>query len=372
VLSALINDDTYGYCALRTATGLPADILAAVNSECITSATDSLVYGTPMGTAYAETWVNDPQTIADAITNLWLALCDAFTYLANNELSVEDTTTVNLTYTSGVLSAAVQDSGWKCLEGFNTFMGTGNAYIYPQVRRIGNQLHFKGNVIVPLINGGGGALAWSLSPGVDTYYGNTTVTPYTGDGGVKLNSNGSLAFNWDTTTNNNLSVIPTSVLPVGYAIDGTYAHPSGFKIAQRVIDVGDASTILTTLFSISIDANGILRLGLVKDAEEGVISESGTAYSSAHINYLISHVAETEQVPNFDASGTTVYSDPTSGVQSVDIDFTAYEYPFTCNANDENEIGGFQVSLNGLTAFISPCGTLIPTPTDPCTGCATT
>lgn len=82
VLSALINDDTYGYCALRTATGLPADIITAVNSQCITSATDSLVYGTPMGTAYSGSWISDPETVADSITNLWITLCDVFEYLS--------------------------------------------------------------------------------------------------------------------------------------------------------------------------------------------------------------------------------------------------------------------------------------------------
>jgi hypothetical protein len=373
VLSALINDDTYGYCALRTATGLPADIVTAVNSQCITSATDSLVYGTPMGTAYTGTWVNDPETAADAITNLWIALCDVFTYVANNELDVQDTNTVNLSYTAGVLSASVQDTGWKCLEGFNTFMGTGNVYIYPQVRRIGNQLHFKGTVIVPLIKGGGGPLVWSLSPGTDTYYNNTTVTPYTGDGGVLLNGFGSLAFNYDTSTNTALSVIPASILPTGYAIDGVYAHPAGLKAAWRTIDLGDASTALSTLFTMSIDAAGILRLGLVKDIEQGWIGESATAYSSSHLNYVISHVTLNEKIPQFAAAGTTVYSDTTAGVQSVDIDFSSsYVYPFSCDANDETQVGGFQISLNGLTAFISPCGDLIPTPTTPCTGCATT
>lgn len=82
VLSALINDNTYGYCALTSATGLPASILAAVSSQCITSTTDSLLYGTPMGTAYSGTWINTPVTAADAITNLWITLCDVFQYLS--------------------------------------------------------------------------------------------------------------------------------------------------------------------------------------------------------------------------------------------------------------------------------------------------
>jgi hypothetical protein len=374
VLNALVNDPTNGYCSLIDATGLPGDVLSAVSSQCITSTSPTLSNPpVPFGTEYLGTWVNTPTTVADAVTNLWIVICDMYDYLTNNELSVTDTTTVNLEYTSGTLTASVQDTGWKCLEGFNTFMGTGNSYIYPQVRRIGNQLFFKGDIMVPLIAGGGGVLAWTQSPGTNSYYGVNTIAPFTGTGGVKTNGAGSITFNWNAGTNTNLSVIPTSVIPAGYALDGSYIHPSGFKIATRPIDVGDASTILSTLFAITLDSAGILRCSLVKDAEEASVSESGNAYSSAHLNYLVSHVTLNEKVPQFAAGGTTVYSDPTAGVQSVDIDFSSsYVYPFSCDANDEDQIGGFRTALDGLTAFISPCGTIIPTPTSPCTGCATT
>jgi hypothetical protein len=374
VLNALVNDPTNGYCSLIDSTGLPGDVLSAVSSQCITSTSPTLSNPpVPFGTEYLGTWVNTPTTVADAVTNLWIVICDMYDYLTNNELSVTDTTTVNLEYTSGTLTASVQDTGWKCLEGFNTFMGTGNSYIYPQVRRIGNQLFFKGDIMVPLIAGGGGVLAWTQSPGTNSYYGVNTIAPFTGTGGVKTNGAGSITFNWNAGTNTNLSVIPTSVIPAGYALDGSYIHPSGFKIATRPIDVGDASTILSTLFAITLDSAGILRCSLVKDAEEASVSESGNAYSSAHLNYLVSHVTLNEKVPQFAAGGTTVYSDPTAGVQSVDIDFSSsYVYPFSCDANDEEQIGGFRTALDGLTAFISPCGTIIPTPTSPCTGCATT
>ncbi len=373
ILNALVNDPTNGYCSLIDSTGLPGDVLSAVSSQCITSTSPTLSNPpVPFGTEYLGTWVNTPTTVADAVTNLWIVICDMYDYLTNNELSVTDTTTVNLEYTSGTLTASVQDTGWKCLEGFNTFMGTGNSYIYPQVRRIGNQLFFKGDIMVPLIKSGGGALQWTQSPGSNSYYGVNTIAPFTGTGGVKTNGAGSIAFNWNAGTNTNLSVIPTSVIPAGYALDGLYAHPSGFKIATRSIDVGNASSILTTLFNISIDSAGILRCSLVKDAEEASVSETGNAFSSSHINYLVSHVTVSETVPQFAAAGTTVYSDASSGVQSVDIDFDTRVYPFSCDANDEEQIGGFRVALDGLTAFISPCGTIIPTPTSPCTGCATT
>lgn len=363
VLSALINDDTYGYCALRTATGLPADIITAVESQCITSGTDSLVYGTPMGTAYSGTWVSTPETVADSITNLWIALCDVFTYTADNEISVTDTNTVNLTYSAGVLSAAVQDTGWVNLSGFSSFMSEGQSYAYPQVRRIGNQLHFRGQVIVPLVAGGGGALAWTFTGSSDSYYNNTTVAPYTGSGGMVLNTAGSAQFN-NNGSGSALTVIPTSVLPSGYVIDGTYQ--TGLRVVSRTFNTGSGSSALTSLFNLFITNTGTLGFALVKDIEDSPAGTGTPGFDSAHANAIISHVTLGEQIPQYAAAATTIYGNTTAGAQALDIDFdAAREYKFSCNANDEDEVGGFVARLDGLTAFISPCGTLISTPA-PC------
>jgi hypothetical protein len=80
VLNALINDPTYGYGALRTATGLPAELVASVASQTITSSRNSLTYGTAMSVAYAG-WISTPLTIADTITDAWISILDIFTYL---------------------------------------------------------------------------------------------------------------------------------------------------------------------------------------------------------------------------------------------------------------------------------------------------
>ncbi len=85
VLNALINDATNGYCALTSATGSPADITAAVLSQCITDADISLVYGTAFSVAYAGSWVisSDLNSAAGAINNLWIAICDVYNALDN-------------------------------------------------------------------------------------------------------------------------------------------------------------------------------------------------------------------------------------------------------------------------------------------------
>lgn len=114
LLGVLINDNDYGYCALRSATGLPSDIVDAVDSQCILSATDSLAFpGVPMGTAYSGTWVNTPLTIADSLIDLWISLCDIRTALENISTSVvvggEGITVVPVTVGSVTTYTVVND-----------------------------------------------------------------------------------------------------------------------------------------------------------------------------------------------------------------------------------------------------------------------
>ena len=81
-----------------------------------------------MSIGYACTWVDDASysTVADAVNNLWISLCDIFTYLSTNAftITVADTNTVNLNLTAGnELTAKIQDTGWVNLVGFNWYSG---------------------------------------------------------------------------------------------------------------------------------------------------------------------------------------------------------------------------------------------------------
>ena len=82
VLNTLLNDPIIGYCALVGSTGLPADLVSAVAGACITSSTITLTDPpNPFGTVYAS-WVDSPATVADTITNLWIALCDIYNFVS--------------------------------------------------------------------------------------------------------------------------------------------------------------------------------------------------------------------------------------------------------------------------------------------------
>jgi hypothetical protein len=363
VLEALINDDTFGYCALRTATGLPAELQAAVASQCITSGTTSLVYGTPMGTAYLGTWVGSPSTVADAITDLWISICDIRTYLESFTINVADTSTINLDYTAGLLTAKIIDTGWIPLNGFGYYdlTYTGSASFRPECRRIGNVVHFRGFLVVPLAVSADikSPLPYGYqSSGTDTYYAVPhPFTATTGAGSCVIGLGQFITFNEGT------SVIPTGILSPGETLDKAYGV--GFKIAVRPINVGPASTMLTSIASININSNGTLEWGPTSNTEESVVPPGNIlAFNTSPINYIQSIVTLGEHVPKFSATASTYDSaavgpptPPAIGVlATTELEYLDdLVYPFSANSTLADQLGGLGVRIDGLTSFINPC-----------------
>jgi hypothetical protein len=125
--------------------------------------------------------------------------------------------------------------------------------------------------------------------------------------------------------------------------------------------------------NVSISPAGVLTWGTIADLEESFVSGCNPgAWSTSVMNYVISHVTEGHFVPDFKAAGSNTSSDATTGVQGIDVNFTANTFPITINANDYNDLGGFALILDGLTAFVGPCVTAIPTPTLDANACAGT
>jgi hypothetical protein len=387
ILSILINNDTYGYCALRTATGLPASLISSILTQCITNSDLQLSTGTAYSTNvnWNSNWNTTNVTVAASLRNIWVVLCDIYSYL-EDVITVQDTNTVNLTLSSlNVLSAEVQDTDWHNLEGFDFYTADPRLITKrPMVRRIGNVLHFRGTITIPLesFTSPGTVVEYDYRSGVNTYEGLISITspahsnsPFTGAGGVSLLSGGSMQFN------NGNSVIPAAVLPISYVIDSIYSL--GWRMGWRVMDTGSCSTILTTVANAVISPGGQLTWGVLADLEESFVSGcSPGAWSTSAMNYVISNVTQGNHVTDFKSAlnvhdstltgnqPTVSFTDPNTVpftyLNSSGPDFKVVEiYPITINANDPNDLGGFQTILDGLTAFISPCGTLIPTPT-PC------
>ena len=77
----------------------------------------------------------------------------------------------------------------------------------------------------------------------------------------------------------------------------------------------------------------------------------------------MSHVRSGEHVPKFNNVNTNVNSNALPGTIPLNMEYDAtLTYPFSCNANDESNLGGFIFQLDGLIAYIDPCTTDIPTP----------
>jgi hypothetical protein len=342
ILEALVNDSKYGYCALLSSTGLPSNLLAAVASQCISNTDDSLANsGQTMSTAYFGTWVDSPVTVADAITNLWISICDVRDYVETLALSVANTSTVNLNSTGNVITANITDTGWVDLRGFAYYSGVTK----PQCRRIGNQIHFRGVVVVPLEN--------PLSPGNVIVYNSATAyngvggcTVWTGTGGCTVGASfEGLQFN------NGASVIPTSIT-TGVLDSAYYAD----RILVRQINInGTFGTALSSVTELSISANGSLELGTIRDREASPIRTG--AFGSAALRFINSDIRSGEYVPNYIAAGSDIDNAPSNANFPLVSDTFNLTWPFSCDASASNQIGGFEFKLDGLVAYLDPCNT---------------
>jgi hypothetical protein len=347
VLEALINDTTYGFCALRSTTGMPSEILAAVQSQCIDDSDISLVFGTPFSTAYAGSWIPvvTVDTLADAINNIWISLCDIYEYVSLLKVTANDTSTIDLTVSSGpgyVISAKITDTGWVDLDGFAYYSGVTK----PQCRRIGNQIHFRGTVFVPLENPSspGDVVPLSSTSAYNSVGGCTT---WSGAGGCTIDANGAIQFN------NGGSVIPSSVTTAN--LDSIYSL--GWIVATRGIDI-DATygTSLSAAMNVNVTATNGLTVALVHDIEITTTRGSGVQGNSP-LRLITSNVRSGEYLPNYIGTGTDIHNAPSNANFPLLSDTFNLTWPFSCDAGDENEVGGFAFKLDGLIGYLNPCNT---------------
>ena len=343
VLNALVNDNTYGYCALKSATGEPADIAAAVLSQCIADADLSLVYGTAFSVAYSGTWVTSSNlnTAADAINNLWIALCDVYNYISNFSVSVNNTATVNLDNSGGIITANITDTGWVDLDGFAYYSGVAK----PQCRRIGNQVHFRGNVYIPLENPASPGSVVPLTA-LNAYNSIQGCTTWSGVGGCSINSSGAITFN------NGAAVVPSSITSNNF--DGLYR--SGWQSIARQINIAGATgTALTSVVNIFITSTKQLQIQTILDIEETSIGSS--VIGNSPFRFITSNIRSGEYLPNYIGTGSDIHNAPSNANFPLLSDTFNQTWDFDCDAAQPDQIGGFELSLDGMIAYLDPCNT---------------
>jgi hypothetical protein len=339
ILESFINDVWCNY--YYNVTGISSDLSAAVNRICIADSDLQLTTGTAFSTNPAWIQSGSYSTVADAINNLWIALCDVYTYSQTFAVTVADTATINLDNTANVITANITDTGWIDLRGFAYYSGVTK----PQCRRIGNQIHFRGVVVIPLEN--------PISPGnvivynsATAYNGVTGCTVWTGTGGCTVGASfEGLQFN------NGASVIPTSITTG--LLDSAYYTD---KILVRQINInGTFGTALSSVAEVSISANGALELGTIRDREASPIRTG--AFGSSALRFINSDIRSGEYVPNYIAAGSDIDNAPSNANFPLVSDTFNLTWPFSCDASSSNQIGGFEFKLDGLVAYLSPCNT---------------
>jgi hypothetical protein len=334
VLDQLINNATNGLCSYtNTATGV-----LGTPSQLLTSYITSCSYGTDVTTD--PNWTVTPNTLAEVITNIWIALC--VTYSNSTSIAVVNTSSIDLTVSAGpayTISAKSTDTGWVDLNGFAYYSGVKK----PQCRRIGNQVHFRGNVYVPLEN--------PVSPGSvipltseDAYNSVQGCTTWSGVGGCSINAGGSITFN------NGASVVPSSITLGNF--DDLYR--SGWQpIARQILIDGTYGTALTSVVNIFITANKQLEIQTLIDVEDVT---GGTPYlGNSPFRFITSNTRIGEYLPNYTAPATDIQNAPSNANFPLVSDTYNNTWDFNCDAAQPDQIGGFEFSLDGMITYLDPC-----------------
>lgn len=432
VLTALINDNNHGYCALLGATGQPSEIVDAYNLQTVDGTDGALSNcALTLDQLFSATWITTPTNLSESFIDLWLTVQDirdaykrynvtagnsnvtvtttttpgtcgpevsfavkaksasvvaganvtvtsvetgdntAYTVNASQAkgVLVTDTSSVNLTVTSDAnnftINARVNDTGWVNLEGFNWFVDTPTWR--PQCRRIGNVVHFRGTLMVPLTGSTGDVVNYTYggSPR-DSYAEEIGVTPYSGTGGVYVDNDGAIYFN------NNTPVIPSSVVDNATTFDQSI-FSSNYVVASRYIRYKTATGALSTftgilhaVCKIFIYSHKGMALQILRDNEYSAAGGTGNPIGTSPLNSLVSRVTLNELTPRWYQTNTGVtgtftdfHSSPTSGSGTQEVFYADdLRFPFTCDAGQPINLGGFGwVQLEGMTATLAPCNT---------------
>jgi hypothetical protein len=303
------------WCSLIGVLGDDTAIYNAILAQCVADGDARKDGGGTMSSIPG--WISAPvATLAQSIVNLWLTVCDLRS-MTSVTVAGLDTQTIQTTVTGGpayIVSSDIVDTGWVDLEGFD-FYGVnppGSAMLNskPKCRRIGNVIHFKGDVYVPMSSNADGSTLVPLLTSSD-YNGNAYPYVFTGiDGtygnGVSLTiPTGTMVFNAGNPC------IPTSVW-TGSSPLLDDAYYLGRVIAVRPINLtASYGTSLSSVLNVFIDTNGLLKLQTLTVDELTSTRPAGLAGTS-HLRMITSNVRSGEYVSNYISEYTNIHSLPTT------------------------------------------------------------
>jgi len=353
VLDALVNDSTYGYCALTSATGLPSALYASVISQCIADTNLSLVFGTQFSIAYFGTWVATANlnTVADAINNLWIVLCDIYTYTSTLSVVGVTTPSIDVSVSAGPvyrITAKMVDTGWNDLEGFDYYTGIQK----PQARRIGNVVHFRGSVYIPLDNGAGTVVNMISTDACRTVI---QSTPFTGAGGITYDASNNIVFNNDS------SVVPVTIMAAPENFDDTYAVSTynATRQLEMVNGIGVATAFLNAYVNVEMTFDKKLSVTALQNLEINTLdTNSLQGYSAPRLT--TSNIRLGDFVPDYNGSGTYIHNASVNTNYPLVSDATNVVWPITIDGANQNDLGGFMFKLDGLITYLDACTIDVP------------
>ncbi len=301
ILDALINDDTYGYCALRFRTGDPGAIYTAITTQCIqdgdfTLSDPLLTYGG----AYLGSWVEtaDLENLADSITDIWIVLCDIYNYLsaglpetivvAGDGIDVTSVTVGNTT------TYTVESTYLETFVATTTISSTtqpANGNIPNQVPGAvdgvqDGQIMFKHNFIaVNNVQVSAAGTNWVLNGAIPTCPFGTFNNETTGEfsitqtgtyllsGSVQFKSNNSSSAYWQTTGTGNMAV--------GILSNGGNVFSGNYQTVTESINKQISITSSVTAYITATDVSPVIvRMGVLNLTDRDY---DGRGYTSADI-----------------------------------------------------------------------------------------
>ena len=159
---------------------------------------------------------------------------------------------------------------------------------------------------------------------------------------------GSITFNTGST------VIPTSVW--NSTLDDVYSM--GQIIAIRPINLNATyGTALTTVFTVNITSAGLLVIGTIKDYEITATRPAGYKGTSP-LRFIASNVRAGEYVPDYIGATSDIHNAPAGSPAPANFpivsDAANIVWPFSCDAGEADQLGGFSFRLDGLMAYVTP------------------
>lgn len=251
---------------------------------------------------------------------------------------------VNATAVGGAVTVTITapDTGWVDLDGFEYQAAIGK----PQCRKIGKQIHFRGQVIIPLSNDGGSTLIPIVNSNsyVSEWY-NQVFTSTNGlNKGVTVNPDGTITFNL------NSSVIPTSVLPALTNFDGTYINQlMGFR---AISDKTGFGSCLSAFFQLIITTDKKLRIQTLIDFEQPSATAPNYNIGTIPLRFITSYIRQFDNIPNYIGANANIDNVVTPAPANLTTDVNAIDWAFSADAGQPDQIGGFVFRLDGLTAYI--------------------